>query len=103
MADVPHLTFPLRVISGRFACLEQDSPQDVAQCVATLLRTPYGWRDDMPDLGVDHVEFRMGGPNLQEIERQIVTYEPRAEALISDDPAALEDALAVVDVKLTNQ
>jgi hypothetical protein len=57
----------------------------------------------MPDLGIDHVAFRMGGPNLDEVERQIVLYEPRAEALIMEDPALLQDALAVVDVKLVNR
>lgn len=97
------LQFPLLLVNGRFATFEQGSPKDVAQCVAVLMRTPRGFRDDLPDLGIDRLAFRRNGPDLDEIERQITTYEPRAVALVESDPSLLEDALSEVGVKLANR
>ncbi len=99
--DVPHLKFPLVLLpDGRLGQVEQDSAEDVVQCVRVILRTPRGWREDIPDMGLPNPAFRKGGADLVEIERQIKTYEERADSLVDEDPSALVDALAEVDVQI---
>lgn len=102
MADVPHLRIPLQLADGRFAQVEQDSPEDVEQCVKVILRTPYGVRDDLLDLGLTMQEFRQGGPDLEEIHRQIETYEPRVDLDRDDVDVQFtgDGAIANVTVRL---
>src|SRR4051812_1896682 len=103
MARIEHISFPLRLSGGRFAVVEEDSPEEVAQRVWALLRTPRGMREDNPDLGIPFPGFRRGGTDLTEIARQIDQYaadEGTLDAVVSEDPAALADALAEVEVAL---
>ncbi|HWT23699.1 MAG TPA: hypothetical protein VN213_09350 [Solirubrobacteraceae bacterium] len=103
MPDILHPAFPATLVDGRLATVPQGSTSEVTQCVRCILRTPRGWRGDFPpygDVGLDPQEFRMNGADEDEIARQLDTYEPRAESLVEEDPAALNDALADVGVQL---
>lgn len=104
--QVPHLSFPLRLARNRFVALEQDSPLEVSQRVWALLRTPRGYREDTPDLGIPFPGFRRGGTDLVEISRQIDTYaadEGTLSAIIEEDIESLDDALSVVHVSITGE
>lgn len=99
--ETPHLRFPLVLLpDGRLGQVEQDSSADIVQAVRVILRTPRGWRQELPDMGLPNPTFRKGGADLVEIERQILTYEDRADVLIEEDPDALADALAEIDVQV---
>jgi phage baseplate assembly protein W len=103
---IQHPAFPVTLQGGRLATVTQGAPREIAQCVQALLRTPRGWRGDFPpygDTGLDPQEFRMAGADLAEIDRQITTYEPRADSLIDEDPDALNDALSLVGVQLSSR
>lgn len=104
MPDIPHIAFPPRLTGTRLLTYEQDSPEEIKQCVLNLLRTPRGWsdEDDLQEMGLAGQKFRRGGPDLVEISAQIDKYEPRAEAtVINDRPELLNDALAEIGVRLT--
>lgn len=59
--EIPHLAFPLRLTdSGSFAVVEQDTIDDVRQCVHVLLRTPLGVRPLAPEIGVEDPTFETG-------------------------------------------
>lgn len=101
--DVPHLSFPLKLVGSRFSTVEQDTPEEVSQRVWALLRTPRGLREDEPDLGIPFPGFRRGGTDLVEIARQIDTYaadEETIDAVIEEDVDQLQDALSSVQVSL---
>lgn len=100
MARIPHLKIPLELAGNSFATVEQDSPEDIAQCVKIILRTPFGSRDDVPTMGLTEQRYRAGGPNLAEIERQILEHEPRVDVLVELAPLLLDEALAEVGVRM---
>lgn len=50
--SIPHFAFPLRLDSGRFGVNEQDSLDDINDCVTVLLSTPLGSREELPDYGI---------------------------------------------------
>jgi phage baseplate assembly protein W len=58
--EVPHLKFPLRLVNGALATVEQDSLDEVRQCVFRLVRTPRGARPLAPEVGVDDPSFTAG-------------------------------------------
>lgn len=51
--QTPHLRFPLEVLNGRVRVVEQNSIEEVVQCVLACVSTPYGSRQDDPEYGID--------------------------------------------------
>jgi phage baseplate assembly protein W len=73
-----HLAFPLRArADGSFEQVEQDTYEDVRQCVYMVLRTPLQSRPLAPHVGVDDPTFSMG-VDAPELEAQLQELEPRA-------------------------
>ncbi|MDO8209290.1 hypothetical protein [Conexibacter sp. CPCC 206217] len=81
MIDTPHLSLPLRLDRGTFAAVEQDSPQQVAECVEAAARTELGWRVEAPEFGVPNYMMTAGGVDVDELREALVTSEPRAEVV----------------------
>ncbi|HST43087.1 MAG TPA: hypothetical protein VLK58_26410 [Conexibacter sp.] len=81
MTDIPHLSVPLRIANKRFAAVEQDSAQHVAECVEAAVRTELGSRVEAPDFGVPSYVLAAGGVDVDELREAIVTSEPRAEVV----------------------
>jgi hypothetical protein len=95
----PHLRWPLRVVNGAYDVVEQDSPEEIRQCVEITCRTPRGSRMSLPDFGLPDQAFRMGGPSRAQIEAAIARWEPRAPVAIDVDfPDLVDDTLARVGV-----
>jgi phage baseplate assembly protein W len=76
MADVPHLQWPLRIHDGRLQVVEQDTIEDVRQCVHALLVTPRGARPLAPELGIDDPTFI--GVDPERLAADLQDAEPRA-------------------------
>lgn len=83
-AEVPHFAFPFRVESGSVAVQEQDTTDEVAQCVQVLLATPLGERQEQPDYGVTDPTFQED-IDQQEILTAVSEWEPRALPALTDD------------------
>jgi hypothetical protein len=100
---VPQLRLPLQLDpgTGDLAVIAEGSALDNAQRVAVLLSTPRGWFDAAPDFGLSEQAHREGGPDLAEIDRQISTYVPEADQLATEDLSMLNDALALIGVRVT--
>ena len=47
--DSPHLKVPFQIVGPRAQVLEQDTHEEIAQCVEVILRYPLGVRLDLPD------------------------------------------------------
>lgn len=77
--NTPHLAFPLDLSAGSAAVTEQDSLDEIVDCVEVILLTPRGTRDDQPDFGLADPTFRMNGVDLSEIEGTVSQWEPRAD------------------------
>lgn len=75
---IPKLRIPLRVENGRLALVEQDSQDNVAACVYTILSYERGSRLEDPDFGVESRLFDQMPIDVDEWLEQISAYEPRA-------------------------
>lgn len=81
-----HLAMPITISpTGVLAALEQDSPGEIAQSVALLLRTEPGERAASPDYG--YPSPLGAGLDPDEIADVVTEWEPRA------DPALIEVTL----------
>ena len=57
MASAPHIEWPFRIVDGVLQTVEQDSTEEINQCVEAVLNTPLGSRIDAPDYGVPDETF----------------------------------------------
>jgi phage baseplate assembly protein W len=80
MADVPHLAWPLRMDGTSLADVEQDTIDDVRQCVNVLLHTPPGARPLAPDVGIEDLAF--AGVDGEVLAAQLEDQEDRATVRI---------------------
>ncbi len=82
--------------------VEQDSDDDVASCMATILLYPLGGHPSDPNFGVADQAFLQGGANLAEIKAAIVQSEPRAADLgVMQDDSQLATWVAAVTIGFT--
>lgn len=97
----PHLAVPFGLnADGSAAVVDQDSAEDVSQCVRMLLGTVAGSRIAVPDYGIPDPTF--GGVDAAVIEAAVAEWEPRASVTVSiaDPPASsLSVTVAVREVQ----
>lgn len=84
-----HFALPFELNGASFATVEQDSEEDITACIVGILRSRIGYRDDGPEFGISDPTFLQGGANLEVLRAIIDTFEPRAERVLSRDPALL--------------
>jgi phage baseplate assembly protein W len=99
---VPHFAIPFQVVNGSAATVEQDSLDDIAQCVQVLVTTTVGERVEAPFYGVPNPmfsEINDGAPGtwLAAIRK----WEPRASAVISDQVSSTDELMRQLSVNVT--
>lgn len=93
------LAFPIRRNpDGTLAVVEQGTAPDLTGQIHALVLTDPGHFTRQPDLGLYDQAHLEAGADLGEIQRQIDTYVPDAQTAVEEDPAALNDALSLVNV-----
>lgn len=79
----PHLRVPFAITGSSAAVVEQDSAEEIEQCVEACLRTTLGSRIEAPEYGIPDETFTQLSPNptadvyLTDVEKA----EPRAHLL----------------------
>lgn len=110
MASVPdqpqHLAYPLRLLpDGTFATVDQDTLDDVRQCVQVLLNTPQGIRPLAPSIGISDYAFQ--GIDPDELQALLEDQEDRAVVTITlPDPATTAadgEQTVTIDVQLASE
>jgi phage baseplate assembly protein W len=102
MARVPQYQTPFSVVNGQVVEIEQDTAQEIGQCIEAVLRTPEGTLIDQPDFGRPDEAFAQLSPNpsadvyLAAVER----WEPRAQVI---GTAAVEDSIKRIVIKQEGQ
>lgn len=86
VVDSPHFSFPFRrgVSGTQVVVVEQDSDEEVEDCVIILLQTEIGEHPGIPEYGLEDQTFREGGVDLGYIKSVIGEYEDRALADMED-------------------
>lgn len=83
MAEVPHFAHPFSVSGGVIAEVEQDSVEEIEDCVEACLRTPVGTRIDEPEYGIPDEIFTQLSPNpsVEVYLNAVEEAEPRAHLI----------------------
>lgn len=86
MTEIPHLAWPLQLApDGSLQAVEQDTVDEVRQCVHVLLHTPPGARPLAPETGVEDLAFTAIDPD--ELAAALQDQEPRATVTVAAEPA----------------
>jgi len=100
MTDVPHFDLPFRFTSPQAAVVEQDSVEEIAECVLAILLCPQGYRVELPEFGMDDPTFSMPEVDLEAVRQAVELWEPRAELLLGQRPDALDELISRVQVQV---
>lgn len=97
----PHLKIPFQVGTDHAVMtVEQDTIDEIAQCVSVLLLTTVGERLEVPDYGIPDITFNTTLP-LATIRTAIERWEPRATAMVTDEVDSLDELLRHIGVTLS--
>lgn len=79
--DIPKLKVPFEInpVTSRAELVEQDSLDEVSQCVTAIAATEIGSREEDPEFGIPDLTFTQNGPDPAAIREAVEEYEPRAE------------------------
>jgi len=82
--------------SSQIAFVEQDSPEEVEQCVSLLFATRPGDLPDEPTFGLSEPVFRQSGVTKADLEAAVRRWEPRAQInFTGDEFVALTETLGI--------
>lgn len=92
MVDVPHLKVPFAIVGPAAAVVDQNSIEEIEQCVLAVVKTEVGQRIERPEFGIVDPTFEQIGPDsdADEIVAAIEEWEPRVETI---GETALEEAV----------
>jgi phage baseplate assembly protein W len=95
MTDLPHFSYPFRFATPQVAVSEQDSLDEITDCVQVILLYPQGSRPELPAFGLPDPTF---SPRVDtdEIRSVIAEWEPRAMTTFSAEPDPVDVAIARV-------
>jgi len=104
--EVPHFSLPFRftnaVRGGPAAAVnEQDSLDEIADCVFAVLVCPAGFRVELPAFGLTDPTFAVPAPDLDEIRDTVEAWEPRAALVLDTYPDLLDVLIAHVEVDVS--
>jgi phage baseplate assembly protein W len=100
MTDVPHFSLPFRFATPYAATTEQDSLDEIADCVYAILVCPAGFRVELPAFGLPDPTFAMPAPDLDVMRDVVETWEPRAAVLLAENPDVVDELIANVEVQV---
>lgn len=100
MADIdcPHFDLPFRLGKAGANVVEQDSIEDVSNCVVAILSTHPGWRDEAPTFGTVDFAMRKMPLGAEDIATYVGSQEPRAIVVVDEHRDALDFLVARVNV-----
>jgi hypothetical protein len=82
----PHISIPFTMIAwgaGGVDVNEQDSLDDVYDCVQAVIRCPEGYRPELMAFGITDQTFSQSEIDLGEIADKVRVWEPRSDVLYS--------------------
>ncbi len=85
MIDTPKFRFPFNISNNRAEIVEQDSIDEIAQCVYAVLATEEGSRVEEPEFGIEDQAHKKNGADISSIREAISTWEPRVQEFESEE------------------
>ena len=99
---IPHLRLPFRIgPTGAAEVVEQDSYEEIAQCVEVLLTTRQGDRLAVADYGVpDQVFLNENEVSAASLASLVQKWEPRAVVALGSAPVTGDELARVLGAKV---
>ena len=96
----PHFSLPFRFggIRGCAFVNEEDSAEDISDCVKGIIAYPVGTRDDLPDFGIPDLVF--SNPSPSTLRDAIVHWEARIDIGVDGTPIITDEQLQQFGVNL---
>ena len=79
--ETPHFSLPFRFggINGGVVLNEQDSENDIVDCIKCIIAYPEGSRADEPEFGIPDLLFKQrSSDSLALLQEAILAWEPRS-------------------------
>ena len=100
----PHFDLPFRfLVSGGVAQSEQDSFDDVCNCVEAICRTPLGFRVDNLDFGFANLEMLTQPILSTDVMENVGAQETRAAFVFTEQPDQLDILIDRITVEIGSQ
>lgn len=99
--SIPHFALPLRYVNGSAQVNQQDTIDDIVDCVYAVAVTSPGERDELPDFGLLDMTFDQEPLPTDAAVTQITHWEPRATLVIKSAPEQFDAALVNADVNVS--
>ena len=101
----PHFAIPFKIgIVGHGTptalVTEQDSSEEIMDCVEVILRYEQGYRIEKPTFGVPDQTFAEPGPDPIRMNEAISQWEPRAETVITAKPDEFDVLISRIKVEV---
>jgi phage baseplate assembly protein W len=100
---IPRLDFPVSYNGANPAQIEQDSQEDILNCVEVVLSTREGERLEVPEFGLPDLTFNLQPLTLSLIETALSRFEPRATTVANQNPALYDEKVAQVIVGVSTR
>lgn len=95
----PHFALPFRFLGTAFAVNEQDTDDDITDCVEAILRTPVGSRVEAPDFGVPDQTFALT-VDASIVAAAVAAQDPRVEAIADAESITVPDYVSAINVQI---
>lgn len=96
--ETPHFDLPFRIVGPSVAVVEQDTIDDVGNCVVVIAATPIGWRDEVPTFGIPDLALLRQPLDAQEVAREIGSQEPRALLIADERPDQYDELIDRINI-----
>src|SRR3954454_10550090 len=94
----PHFQMPFRFVPVKgvpeTAVYDQDGVDEIATCVEVIIRTPIGFRDELPEFGTPgDVVFMQTPLDLEAAKGAVSRWEPRANVDYTDEGSPFDEGI----------
>lgn len=96
----PHFDIPFRFVGTSAATVEQNSPKEFSNAVENIIRTPLGFRDELPDFGVHDVLFSQAPINPSLLIRDVERYEGRARLIGVELADQIDESVRHIQIQI---
>jgi hypothetical protein len=98
MTDVPHFDLPFQLGRAGANTVEQDTIEDIANCVTAIASTHIGWRAEAPTFGVPDLAMRRQPIGADDINTWIANQEPRALLVVDEAPDQTDSLIDNINI-----
>jgi len=99
--DTPHFNLPFSFGLNGVDVVEQDTLDDVANCVVAILVTHTGFRDYVPEFGSADYTFRQQPIGIDDVLGVIGSQEPRAVTSGEERFSRYDTLIDILQIKLS--